>query len=136
MRIQSGSFFSVTTATDQALNSIGAQRAASIGNPYPAQQSFASWLNTSSFAQPALGTFGMSPNNILGPGTFDIDASLVRNVRVREKQTIQLRAEAFNILNHVRPNNPNASISTLSTFGKVTTFADPRIMQFAFKYVF
>ena len=78
----------------------------------------------------------MGPANILGPGTFDIDMSLVRAVRIREKHTIEFRGEAFNVLNHVRPTNPNASISTASTFGKITLFQDPRIMQFALKYVF
>jgi len=136
MKIQSGGYFSVTTATDQALNSIGAQRAASVGNPYPSQQTFATWLNPAAFAQPALGTFGMGPNNILGPGTFDIDASLVREVRFKERHTVQFRAEAFNLLNHVLPTNPNASISTPSTFGKITVFGNARIMQFAVKYVF
>lgn len=136
VRIQSGSWFSVTTATDQALNSIGAQRAAIVGNPYPATQTFAEWLNPASFANPALGTFGTSPGNLLGPGTFDINMALTREVRIREKQRIELRAEAFNLLNHVQPTNPNASISTLTTFGKVTVFGDPRIMQFALKYYF
>lgn len=136
MRIQSGSFFSVTTATDQALNSIGAQRAALIGNPYPANQTFAQWLNPASFVNPQLGTFGIGPANLLGPGTFVINLALTREVRFRERQRIEFRAEAFNLLNHVQPTNPNASISTLTNFGKITVFGDPRIMQFALKYYF
>jgi hypothetical protein len=137
MRIQSGSYFSVTTATDQALDSIGGQRAAATGvDPYPTSKTFATWLNPAAFTQPALGTFGMGINNIKGPGQFDIDMSLVREVRIRERHTVQFRGEAFNVLNHVRPNNPGASISTPATFGKITTFGDPRIMQFALKYVF
>jgi hypothetical protein len=137
MRIQSGSYFSVTTATDQALTSILGQRAAATGvNPYPTTQTFATWLNPAAFAQPGLGTFGMGINSLKGPGQFDIDMSLVRELHIRERHTVQFRAEAFNVLNHVRPNNPNASISTPATFGKITTFQDPRIMQFALKYVF
>jgi hypothetical protein len=137
MRIQSGSFFSVTTATDQALNSIGGQRASLIaGSPYPANQSFNQWLNPAAFANPAPGTFGMGPANIRGPGTFVINMSLVRELTIREKNRVEFRAEAFNLLNHVVPNNPGASISTLATFGKITTFQDPRIMQFALKYLF
>jgi hypothetical protein len=136
IRTQSGSYFSVTTAVDQALNGIGAQRAAAIGNPYPASQTYGAWLNPAAFGQPAAGTFGTGPNNILGPPTFDMDLSLVRAVRLKERYTVQFRGEAFNLLNNVRPNNPNASISTLSTFGKITTFQDPRIMQFALKFVF
>jgi hypothetical protein len=137
VRIQSGSYFSVTTATDQALNSIGGQRASLVqASPYPADQSFSQWLNPAAFAQPAPGTFGMGPANIKGPGTFVINMSLVRELTIREKQRIEFRGEAFNLLNHVVPNNPGASISTLNTFGKITTFGDPRIMQFAIKYLF
>jgi len=76
--------FSVTTATDQALTGVTPQRAAAVGNPYPTQQTFAQWLNLAAFAQPGLGSFGMSPNNILGPGIFNINASLVREVRIKE----------------------------------------------------
>lgn len=137
MRIQSGSYFSVTTTIDQALNSIGGQRAAATGiSPYPANQTFATWLNPAAFGAPALGTFGMSPNNLRGPGQFTMDMSLVREVRIRERNTVQFRAEAFNLLNHARPNNPGTSINTPATLGKITTFQDPRIMQFALKYVF
>lgn len=137
LQIQSGSYFSATTATDQALNSIGAQRANLIGSsPYPNQQTFAEWLNPAAFAQPALGTFGTGINNLLGPGLFNINASLVREVRIRERHRIQFRAEAFNLLNHVQPTNPNASISTPSTFGRITVFGSARVMQFALKYFF
>jgi hypothetical protein len=137
MRIQSGSYFSVTTATDQALNSIGGQRAAFSGaSPYPSTQTFAEWLDPSAFTQPGAGTFGMGAANILGPGSFAINMALTRAVRIRERQTLEFRAEAFNLLNHVQPTNPGASISSLSTFGKITVFGDPRIMQFALKYYF
>jgi hypothetical protein len=136
IRAQTGSYFSVTTAVDQALNGIGTQRAVAVGNPYPSNQGYSTWLSSTAFAQPAAGTFGMSPNNILGPGNFDMDMSLVRALRLKERYTVQFRAEAFNLLNNVRPTNPNANISTLSTFGKVTIFQDPRIMQFALKFLF
>jgi hypothetical protein len=49
---------------------------------------------------------------------------------------VEFRAEAFNLLNHVLPTNPNASISTASTFGKITVFGNARVMQFALKYLF
>jgi hypothetical protein len=137
VQIRSGSFFSVTQSTDQALNSIGAQRASLIAaSPYPTTQSVAQWLNPSAFTAAPVGGFGMGPNNLLGPGSFVINMALTREVRFRERQRVEFRGEAFNLLNHAQPNNPGASISTLSTFGRITTFGDPRIMQFALKYYF
>lgn len=58
---------------------------------------------------------------------------------IHEAQHLQVRAEAFNILNH-----PNfATVSSgfhLSyadpIFGSITSGADPRILQLALKYVF
>jgi len=43
--------------------------------------------------------------------------------------------EAFNLPNHVNPNNPSI-VSNSATFGKSTSAFDPRIMQLALKYVF
>jgi hypothetical protein len=37
--------------------------------------------------------------------------------------------------NHVNPGNPSTNI-TDQNFGKIDTAGDPRIMQFALKYVF
>ena len=102
----------------------------------PSPQTNTQWLNPAAFAQPALGTFGTGINNLLGPGLFNINASLVREVRIKEKHLIQFRAEAFNLLNHTEPTNPNASISTPSTFGRITVFGSARVMQFALKYMF
>jgi len=46
-----------------------------------------------------------------------------------------LRAEAFNIINHSNFGNPVSSLNS-GSFGKIQTTGDPRIMQFALKYVF
>ena len=43
--------------------------------------------------------------------------------------------EAFNLTNSFRMNDPTLALNN-SLFGKVTTAKDPRIMQFALKYVF
>jgi hypothetical protein len=97
------------------------------------------WLNTATgvWTQPALGTFGNEgQSSLLGPGSVQFDMSLSRNFAIRERQHLELRGEAFNVLNHWRPNNPNAALNVLSTFGTITTSGDPRIMQFALKYIF
>ncbi len=50
-------------------------------------------------------------------------------------QTLEFRAEAYNLTNSFRPGNPNVTLSN-SLFGQIRTSDDPRILQFALKYVF
>ena len=145
MRIQSGSYFSVLSGLDQALSGIGGQRASYAGGGVSPTATGAcktgpaclQWLNPAAFAQPALGTLGnLGAADMLGPGALEFNISLLRIIPVRERQWFELRADAFNLLNHIQPMNPNATLSVPSTFGQVTTFGDPRIMQFSLKYVF
>jgi hypothetical protein len=144
IRIQSGSFITVTSGVDTALNGINGQRANFLGgNPFANATCTASaqfcvpWLSPAPFASPTLGTFGnLGSANIQGPGSFQFDLSLVRSFAVREKQKVEIRAEAFNLLNHYRPGTPAAGTNNLASFGQITAGGDPRIMQFAFKYIF
>jgi len=145
IRVQAGQSLTVTTALDQALNGIGGQRPNLVGNPYPQNQTYSQWLDPSAFAQPAPGTFGnLGAGSIRGPGWVSFDAALFRTFAIRERQRLELRWEAFNVLNHVRPPNPGLVSSTASTFGVISTAVigsanaagDPRIMQFALKYIF
>ena len=54
---------------------------------------------------------------------------------MREMQKVEFRAEAFNVLNNVIMMNPTFDLNS-NLFGKVTAARDPRIMQFALKYLF
>jgi hypothetical protein len=70
------------------------------------------WFDTSCFAQvpDTTGTFGNSGRGIIrGPGSFNIDASLVKNTRFG-RYTTEIRIEAFNLLNHPQFANPNTTI--------------------------
>jgi hypothetical protein len=61
--------------------------------------------------------------------------ALSRTFQLKERQKIEFRAEAFNVTNTVHFNNPTQDFDS-NTFGQVTTARDPRIMQFALKYIF
>ncbi len=148
MRIQSGSYFTLTTGgADIALNGITnpAQHLNQVldsticnngASCAPLTTTGVAWFNPKAFVNPSTGTFGnMGAANILGPGSFQFDTGFTRQFRIREKQTLEVRAEMFNIFNHYRPGNPTAT-SNSATFGTITTSGDPRIMQFALKYVF
>ena len=156
VKLQTGPFLTITSGLDQALTGQTTYERVNLvnANPYTTSKSPSSYLNPAAFAQPALGTYGnIGANNILAPGAIYINAGLSRTFRIREKQSIQLRFEAFNIPNHVNYGPPNGltgnGTATSSAgfitptaalnnpnFGKILSADDPRIMQGALKYVF
>ena len=60
---------------------------------------------------------------------------LTRTFQIRETQTVEFRAEAFNAPNHVNPGNPQTALNN-AQFGKIQSGGEPRIIQLALKYVF
>jgi hypothetical protein len=140
LRLQSGGYLTVVPGTDRALTATGDQRVNRVlSDPYTADKSFSQYLNPAAFAQPALGTYGnLGRNTIQGPGLVRLDLGLTRAFRVRENQTLEFRAEAFNAPNHVIPADPNVTLNS-TNFGKILNYRtaySPRIMQLAMKYVF
>src|SRR5262249_32974888 len=57
-------------------------------------------------------TSGLERGFISGPGTFNWDASIIKNIPIRESLRVQLRVEAFNVLNHTNFNNPQFNINS------------------------
>ncbi len=115
-------------------------------DPYLPNKNIDHYLNPAAFTQPVVGTYSpLGANNVLLPGLVQIDMGLTRNFQVHERQTVQFRAEAFNIANHVNPASTDPNTSTVSTaffainsptFGRFLAAYDPRILQFALKFVF
>jgi len=64
-----------------------------------------------------------------------MDMGVTRAFQVREKQSVEFRAEAFNVPNLVNLGTPTLNF-TSGTFGQILTASDPRILQLALKYVF
>jgi hypothetical protein len=74
---------------------------------------------------------------VLGPGQFNWDISIVKLTKFTERQALQFRTEFFNAFNHPQFNNPGGADSTPTTFGVITaTSVNPRLIQFALKYLF
>ena len=137
LKMQSGGYFTVVSGFDTTLNGTNDNNRANqvLVDPYLPNKSLDGWLNPAAFARPANGNYGNAANSIQGPGRIGIDMGLTRKFQVREGQSVEFRAEAFNIPNHLNPDNPNTTLSS-QTFGKSTTAGDPRILQLALKYVF
>ena len=137
VRLQSGGFFSAATGLDNALTTGANQRANQLlADPYASDKTVDRWINPAAFQQPATGTIGNAGiNALLGPGRMTIDAGLTRSFQIREGQTLQFRVEAFNLPNHLNPNNPVSALNN-PNFGRILSAADPRLLQAALKFAF
>src|SRR5881628_21826 len=105
---------------------------------------------------PTYGVLGNSGTRaVAAPGHFDFNMALVRSFRVKESHRVEFRWEVYNVTNSFRPllappppttpigpgmfNTCNNCVSTEITnpnFGVLRISDDPRIMQFALKYLF
>jgi hypothetical protein len=83
------------------------------------------------------GQFGnLGRNSLYGPGQRNFDIAVSRQFQMRERFKMEFRSDFFNILNHANWNNPVSSLSSAATFGQITTFGAPRIIQMAMKLYF
>ena len=48
----------------------------------------------------------------LGPGSIRIDMGVTRKFQLRERQTLEFRAEMFNMPNHVNPGLPDTTLTS------------------------
>ena len=99
------------------------------------------WFNPSAFLAPPpnSGFFGnLGRDTLSGPGLATWDFSTFKDTRIRERLTLQFRAELFNLLNRANFNTPNLIVFTPSgvsgTAGAITsTSTTSRQVQFALK---
>ena len=104
----------------------------------------------------ATGTdFGNLGRNVLtGPGQHNVDFSIFKRFPVRERMSVEFRAEFFNLFNHVNFSNPISDVNAVlgsggainpatgeitnpGSFGRlVSTSNNPRLMQFGLRFLF
>jgi hypothetical protein len=150
---QSGLPFSVNITTDRANNGLLNQRPNLVGDPNlpGGQRTVERFFNTAAFVAQPVGTLGTAGRDILdAPGTNVVDFSLLKNIPLSERQRLQFRTEFFNFFNHANFDFPERICTfttpaagsscvtdpTVSQFGRITAARDPRILQFALKYLF
>jgi hypothetical protein len=106
------------------------------GNPAASDPTPNQWFNTAAFAMPAYGTFGNAGRNILeGPGYQNVNLALLKRVPLKGRMNLQLRAEAFNLLNRVNFDLPDNFLGS-PTFGHVLSAGAPRHIQFGARVMF
>jgi hypothetical protein len=170
LSISSAQLFAVFAGTDRALTTV-ANQTPNLVNPsgiYPSNQTANNWINANAFAPlctPTLrtagtpcqepGTYGnVGYNNFKGPHTVQLNMAVSRTFAIRERASIQVRAEAFNLPNHVNLATPgaggpggigHAALLNAPNFSQITSdisgnsglnSGDYRIIQFAMKLVF
>jgi hypothetical protein len=164
LSITSAQLFSVFTGTDRALTTVGApagNQPPNLVDPsaiYPSKKTADKWINASAFAAADPGTYGnVGYNSFKGPHIVQLNMALSRTFAIREHQSIQVRAEAFNLPNHVNLTTPGGRNAngpgglgrgiTLNSpnFGQITSDisgnnglldGDYRVIQFALKLIF
>lgn len=110
-----------------------------VGDPGSgAPHTIAQWFNTAAFANVPAGE--IRPGNeargsVRGPGVGVWDFDLFKNIKVNERMHFQFRGEFFNLFNHTNPDGIGTSLGS-STYGKVVSARDPRIIQLGLKLYF
>jgi outer membrane receptor protein involved in Fe transport len=128
LKFQNGQPINVVTGADNSGTTEYQDRAEITGPALNANRSiqsysYAQYLNQSSFAVPAYGTYGnLHRNAIYGPGFEDVDLSLIKNLPIyKERVRAQLRVEMFNIFNRVNLAQPLTNEGYGSYFGVITS---------------
>ncbi len=106
------------------------------GTSVAGPRTVAQWFSTAAFAAAQPGFLGNAGSGIIsGPRLVNFDMALYKDFHVTERNVVEFRGEIFNIFNH--PNFTGLSVNYGSTsFGQLTSAADPRIVEFALRYRF
>ena len=94
------------------------------------------YFDTSVFSAAPIYTFGNVGRfvpNLRGPGTHNLDFSLFKSFKYRERATIVVRAEAFNFTNSPTWNAPGTTVTSPGSFGVITGASGQRQVQLALK---
>lgn len=93
-----------------------------------------------------MGTLGR--NTTREPNEFNIDLAVARTFPIKERLRLEVRAEAFNFLNHTNFNGPNTSLSVQAdartgqaifnspAFGLITSAKSARFLQLVLRLAF
>jgi len=90
--------------------------------------------------EPAPGTFGNAGRNSLrGPGFFQTDLAISKDIALTERISMRFRADVFNVFNKVNLGNPNSCVDCVpyaATIRQLAPGAFQRQWQFSLKLQF
>jgi hypothetical protein len=153
IRYQAGQPLPIVDLTDNLANGVANQRPNLVLADTSAPTQACSpapcigFLNKAAFAVPGLGVLGnLGALSVVGPSFSDISMSLSKTFQLREYLRMDIRGDAFNLPNSMRPGGTNQGAGTVTNpinstfgagvFGTITNAYDPRILQLSAKFVF
>jgi len=75
------------------------------------------------------------PDMARGPGEFNLHTTFAKSFALGGNNRLQVRAEAFNLLNWKNYNNPTTNMNS-GDFGRITGAGRPRVLQFGARFTF
>ncbi len=75
-------------------------------------------------------------DTVRGPGLFNLDVSLTRNIALFREYTLVLKAESFDVTNTPQFSNPASNANGGANFGQVTTSNASRSLRFSGRFSF
>ena len=75
------------------------------------------------------------PDMVRGPGEFNMHTTFAKSFALGAGTRLQVRAEAFNLLNSKNYNNPQTNMNN-ADFGRITGAGRARVFQFGARYTF
>ena len=137
VNFRSGLPFTPTISRDVANNGVGGQRPNRIGSGTLTNPTIDLWFDKAAFVVPDAFTFGNSGAGILrADHQWNVDASLFKRFGITSGTRIELRAEAFNLLNSVYFAAPNTVVDTAAGGRVTSTSNQARQIQLGVKYTF
>ena len=98
-------------------------------DPNAGPHTAAKWFNTAAFTNATmhsgnntiyLGRQGTSPmGNVVGPGMWDEDLGLRRNLKLNERFTLAVIVQARNLFNHANLGDADGNVDDTTNFGKI-----------------
>jgi hypothetical protein len=110
----------IGAASDAARGTSGSLRANDNGGAIALDQpTISQFFNVAAFSVPVPGTFGNSARNIvIGPGSGQLNAQVIRDVRFGRTRSLSISLNANNLLNMVQWASIDTNLNS-PTFGQV-----------------
>lgn len=140
LTLESGDMLTVSNADTSANDFAGPDQLNVNGNPNLShgKKTFLKQFNTAAFSSPAEGVRGNSGlGTVHGPGQNNVDLSLSKTFKICEDINANIRADAYNALNHTQwTGAETTNMYSGQQFGQATGAREARITQLSVKLSF